>query len=115
MELGLTAGHIENGMPSECDNSPKKMFDARLIASRLVSTLTTVSNAAHPWPRSCDQARDQRERSSRPSWRKAGDADAMLLPVVFLILPVTVIFASIRVSSPSFTPVNEADTKGIMP
>ena len=59
------------------------------------STLTTAIERGSPLASVLhDQARDQRERSLAALMEEGGRREiAMLLPVVFLILPVTVIFA----------------------
>ena len=95
MELGLTAGHIRNGMPSV--RALAEMVDRTdsPALTRLARTLTTAIERGSPLASVLhDQARDQRERSLAALMEEGGRREiAMLLPVVFLILPVTVIFA----------------------
>ena len=63
--------------------------------TRLSRTLTTAIERGSPLASVLhDQARDQRERSLASLMEEGGRREiAMLLPVVFLILPVTVMFA----------------------
>ena len=63
--------------------------------TRLARTLTTAIERGSPLASVLhDQARDQRERSLAALMEEGGRREiAMLLPVVFLILPVTVLFA----------------------
>ena len=94
-ELALTSAHIRNGTPSvralaklvERTDSPS--------LTRLSRTLTTAIERGTPLASVLhDQARDQRERSLASLMEEGGRREiAMLLPVVFLILPVTVMFA----------------------
>ena len=94
-ELALTSAHIRNGTPSvralaklvERTDSPS--------LTRLSRTLTTAIERGSPLASVLhDQARDQRERSLASLMEEGGRREiAMLLPVVFLILPVTVMFA----------------------
>lgn len=94
-ELALTSAHIRNGTPSvralaklvERTDSPS--------LTRLSRTLTTAIERGSPLAAVLhDQARDQRERSLASLMEEGGRREiAMLLPVVFLILPVTVMFA----------------------
>ena len=65
------------------------------LVARLARTLTTAIERGSPLASVLhDQARDQRERSLAALMEEGGRREiAMLLPVVFLILPVTVIFA----------------------
>ena len=56
---------------------------------------SSPSSAAPRWPTSCAPRRRTSARpAAAPSWRRAGRKEiAMMVPVVFLILPVTVLFA----------------------
>ena len=87
-ELLLTAGHIRNGTPSV-----RALAD--LVERTESPALTTAIERGSPLAAVLhDQARDQRERSLAALMEEGGRREiAMLLPVVFLILPVTVMFA----------------------
>ena len=94
-ELGLTAGHIRNGMPSVRALAQLDERTDSPALTRLARTLTTAIERGSPLASVLhDQARDQRERSLAALMEEGGRREiAMLLPVVFLILPVTVLFA----------------------
>lgn len=94
-ELGLTAGHIRNGMPSVRALAQLDERTESPALTRLTRTLTTAIERGSPLASVLhDQARDQRERSLAALMEEGGRKEiAMLVPVVFLILPVTVIFA----------------------
>lgn len=106
MELGLTAGHIRNGMPSV--RALAEMVDRTdsPALTRLARTLTTAIERGSPLASVLhDQARDQRERSLAALMEEGGRREiAMLLPVVFLILPALSSLPSIRASSPWISP-----------
>lgn len=95
MELSLTAGHIRNGTPSVRALSDLVERTESPALTRLSRTLTTAIERGSPLASVLhDQARDQRERSLAALMEEGGRREiAMLLPVVFLILPVTVMFA----------------------
>ena len=94
-ELVLTAGHIRNGMPSVRALAQLDERTDSPALTRLARTLTTAIERGSPLASVLhDQARDQRERSLAALMEEGGRREiAMLLPVVFLILPVTVLFA----------------------
>ena len=94
-ELALAAGHIRNGMPSVRALADMVERTDSPALTRLSRTLTTAIERGSPLASVLhDQARDQRERSLAALMEEGGRREiAMLLPVVFLILPVTVIFA----------------------
>lgn len=94
-ELSLTAGHIRNGTPSVRALSDLVERTESPALTRLSRTLTTAIERGSPLASVLhDQARDQRERSLAALMEEGGRREiAMLLPVVFLILPVTVMFA----------------------
>lgn len=95
VELSLTAGHIRNGTPSVRALSDLVERTESPALTRLSRTLTTAIERGSPLASVLhDQARDQRERSLAALMEEGGRREiAMLLPVVFLILPVTVMFA----------------------
>ena len=94
-ELWLTAGHIRNGTPSVRALADLVERTESPALTRLSRTLTTAIDRGSPLASVLhDQARDQRERSLAALMEEGGRREiAMLLPVVFLILPVTVMFA----------------------
>ena len=94
-ELSLTAGHIRNGTPSVRALADLVERTESPALTRLSRTLTTAIERGSPLASVLhDQARDQRERSLAALMEEGGRREiAMLLPVVFLILPVTVMFA----------------------
>lgn len=94
-ELALTAGHIRNGTPSVRALAELVQRTDSPALTRLGRTLTTAIERGSPLASVLhDQARDQRERSLAALMEEGGRREiAMLLPVVFLILPVTVMFA----------------------
>ena len=94
-ELSLTAGHIRNGTPSVRALADLVDRTESPALTRLSRTLTTAIERGSPLASVLhDQARDQRERSLAALMEEGGRREiAMLLPVVFLILPVTVMFA----------------------
>lgn len=94
-ELSLTAGHIRNGTPSVRALSDLVERTESPALTRLSRTLTTAIERGSPLASVLhNQARDQRERSLAALMEEGGRREiAMLLPVVFLILPVTVMFA----------------------
>ena len=94
-ELGLTSGHIRNGTPSVRALADLAERTDSPALTRLARTLTTAIERGSPLASVLhDQARDQRERSLAALMEEGGRREiAMLIPVVFLILPVTVIFA----------------------
>ena len=94
-ELLLTAGHIRNGTPSVRALADLVERTESPALTRLSRTLTTAIERGSPLAAVLhDQARDQRERSLAALMEEGGRREiAMLLPVVFLILPVTVMFA----------------------
>ncbi|WP_455149058.1 type II secretion system F family protein [Schaalia odontolytica] len=95
IELALTAGHIRNGTPSVRALADLDERTESPALTRLSRTLTTAIERGSPLASVLhDQARDQRERSLAALMEEGGRREiAMLLPVVFLILPVTVMFA----------------------
>ncbi len=95
VELGLTAGHIRNGTPSVRALARTRRTHRIAGADAARRTLTTAIERGSPLASVLhDQARDQRERSLAALMEEGGRREiAMLLPVVFLILPVTVLFA----------------------
>lgn len=94
-ELALTAGHIRNGTPSVRALAELSERSDSPALTRLSRTLTTAIERGSPLAAVLhDQARDQRERSLAALMEEGGRREiAMLLPVVFLILLVTVVFA----------------------
>ena len=94
-ELWLTAGHIRNGTPSVRALADLVERTESPALTRLSRTLTTAIDRGSPLASVLhDQARDQRERSLAALMEEGGRREiAMLLPVVFLILPVTVMCA----------------------
>ena len=95
VELSLTAGHIRNGTPSVRALADLVERTESPALTRLSRTLTTAIERGSPLASVLhDQARDQRERSLAALMEEGGRREiAMLVPVVFLILPVTVMFA----------------------
>ena len=95
VELSLTAGHIRNGTPSVRALADLVDRTESPALTRLSRTLTTAIERGSPLASVLhDQARDQRERSLAALMEEGGRREiAMLVPVVFLILPVTVMFA----------------------
>ena len=91
----MTAGHIRNGTPSVRALADLVDRTESPALTRLSRTLTTAIERGSPLASVLhDQARDQRERSLAALMEEGGRREiAMLVPVVFLILPVTVMFA----------------------
>lgn len=110
MELGLTAGHIRNGMPSV--RALAEMVDRTdsPALTRLARTLTTAIERGSPLASVLhDQARDQRERSLAALMARDCDASARRLPHFAGHCHLCPLSGPHR---PGFHPVNEADTKG---
>ncbi len=94
-ELVRTISEIRLGSPSTRALSDLAARNDSAPLDRLCQTLITAIERGSPLARVLhDQARDIREASRQRLMEEGGKREiAMLMPVVFLILPVTVLFA----------------------
>ncbi len=94
-EIELTLAEIRLGLPSTRALADLSARNDSAPLERLCQTLITAIERGSPLARVLhDQARDIREASRQRLMEEGGKREiAMLFPVVFLILPVTVVFA----------------------
>ncbi|MCI1642128.1 MAG: type II secretion system F family protein [Actinomyces sp.] len=94
-ELALTGAEIRMGVPTSRALADLSARNDSPSLDRLCQTLVTSIERGSPLAQVLqDQARDIREATRQRLMEEGGRREiAMLLPVVFLILPVTVLFA----------------------